>query len=517
MRAPPALGNPRRLLRVLDAVFGGTRRIAQIARQLDLEVRVVRLYLTHAAYLGLIVESPDPQLTGPGLEYTLFPRLRSDVLARLAANDPLLAAPPNVDALADRLAAGRISESPAFARRDARAILRLAEGARRARAVPEEAQLHLAFPGPIATAAHPAQGESGDDNLDLYTLVLRGLLDHGELSLATLRGLLDVEGAQNAGLGAYAALAVRRKDATRRGESLVITAGAIARAGLAESAVSIALSDIDFRQWLTTGVAAASETARCLRWGRRLFGSHPVSEALPRLLFGRRLDSFPLAGSAGPDLPLPTGSFIEAIGRGGVALAIPRCVAELAGGLPWVHAGWRGSVQAPAGARTPSSLDARTLVYGGLFAPGEAPPRNIPDLLSLRLRAVRNVPALALLVVAGQLHRKRQLRLRERGDELWLELAGREPIAFAELLATTARLHGWTLCLSPGRSPWPGAVQAAERLGLMVRVRDLITIDDVFAARLATDPEHHELHEQLSFLREAVESAVGRLRATHGA
>ena len=52
--APPALGNPRRLVRVVEALANGVRRPASIARLLDVETRVVRTYLAHAAWLGLV-------------------------------------------------------------------------------------------------------------------------------------------------------------------------------------------------------------------------------------------------------------------------------------------------------------------------------------------------------------------------------------------------------------------------------------------------------------------------------
>lgn len=514
MRAPPALGNPRRMLRVLEAVFGGVRRPASIARLLDVDVRVVRAYIAHATWIGLARDAPEPHLTGLGLEFVLASRLRADVMARAVAAHPVLSAGTEIEAIEIALLQAGISASAALARRDARAVRRLVEGAKRARADAPDAQLSFSFPGPLPDNPRGAGAESGEDSLDIYAWVLRGLLEHGELSLATLRGLLDAAGAENAGIGAYAALAVRRKDATRRGETLVVTAGAVQRFQLSESAVSIALSDPDFRVWLEGGSVAPGEQGRCQRWGRRLFGAKPVAEALSRLLFGRRLASFPLAGEAGQELPPPTGAFADAIANGPVAFALPRTVSTLDAGLSWVHTAWRGAVMAPAAARVPGVLDGRIVVYGGLFSPGEAVPRNIPDLLSLRLRAVRNIPALTLLAAAGDLHRHKLLRLRDKGDTVWVETPGRTPVTFDELLDIVAKSRGWVISRGPARSPWPTIVATAVKLGILVRSRDLVTIDETFFMRLGSDPEHHELHERLAAPRDALESALGKLRSS---
>ena len=512
MRAPPALGNPRRLLRVLECLFSGIRRPASVARFLDVDVRVVRAYLGQAAWIGLAREAPEPHLTALGLEFVMAPRQRADVMARVVADNTVLSRDADVDSIAKALLERGTSASPALARRDARAVKRLVAGAQHAKPNTAETQLSLVFPGPIAERGRGVGNEAADDSLDVYAMVLRGLLEHGELSLATLRGLLDEAGAADAGLGAYAALAVRRKDAMRRGESLVVTMGAIQRLQLAESAVSIALSDPDFRSWLEQVPVPPGESSRCHRWGRRLFGGQPVAEALPRLLFGRRLASFPMAGDAGEALPVPTGAFADAVALGPVALALPRTIAALDAGLAGVHQAWRGAVAAPNATHPPSLLDARVAVYGGLFAPGEAPPRNIPDLLTLRLRVVRNVPIITILTAAAELHRRKVLRLRERGTELWVELPGRDAVSMDDLLAAVARHRGWVVSRLPGRLPWQVAVNSAVKLGILNRCRNWVVLDETFFLRLASDPEHHELRDRLAATREAIEDSAARLR-----
>jgi hypothetical protein len=510
-RAPPALGNPRRLLRVLEAVAAGTRRSSQIAKLLDLELRVVRAYIAHAGWLGLLIVDPALQLTGTGLEYVYAGSRRAPWLAAAVRAHAVLGASPSLDVegVAAALLDAGVSPSEGLARRDARAILRLVEPARKLRPRPPAAeQLPLGF-GPPAGPRRPAfDPQVGDDSLDVYTFVLRALLEVGEMRLSALRGLLDEAGAAEAGLGAYVALALRRGDAERRGEALVVTPGALTRADLADSVVSVALSDPDFRAWLAAPDTTGPEGRRCARWGRRLFGEEPGAQAVPRLLFGRSLDSVPPAGAPGGSLPASKGAFLDQLGETGLALAFPASLARLAPGVSWVHQVWRALVQNPAGVRPPGPLDVPIAVHGGLLAPGEPPPRNIPDTLSLRLRAVRAVPAFALLVSAGLLHRRGRLRLRLHGDTLGVELPRRRTLAWSTVLHRVARARGWWLCPPSSQGAWRAHLETAAALGLVTRLAGaLYTVDEAFACRLASDPEHHELHDRLQPLVDLLEAA----------
>lgn len=510
-RAPPALGNPRRLLRLLEAIAAGTRRAPALARQLDLEGRVVRAYLGQAEWLGLVSSAPELHLTRIGLEYVFGGARRGLWLGAAVAAHPILGTTPapDLDTVAAALLDAGVSLSEALARRDARAVMRLLEGARKHRPrASAGVQLALSF-GPTAAPRRAAiEPQPGDDSLDLYAFVLRALLEAGELRLSTLRGLLDEVGAADAGLGAYVALAIRRGDADRRGESLVVTPGALERADLAESVVSVALSDPDFRAWLAAPDAPGSEARRCARWGRRLFGNEPAERVLPRLLFGRSLQTVPVAGRAGEPLPAGKGAFLDHLTERGLALAFPASLAQLAEGVAWVHQVWRSVVQNPAGVRPPGPLDTRVSVHGGLFAPGDPPPRNIPDTLSLRLRAVRAVPAFALLVAAGLLHRRRSLRLRLHGQTLLVELPRRREVPWSTCLDRLARQRGWHLCPPQGAGAWRSHVETAQSLGLMTTLASgLTTIDELFACRLGTDPEHHEMHDRLQPLVDMLEAA----------
>jgi hypothetical protein len=510
-RAPPALGNPRRLLRILDAIASGTRRTSALARRLDLESRVVRAYVAQAQWLGLLHPASDLHLTRLGLEFVFAGTRRGQWLGAAVAAHPVLgrSPAPDLETVAAALLDANVSLSEALARRDARAVQRLCETVRKQkpRAATGE-QMALAFGPPPVPRRPVLEPQPGDDSLDLYAVVLRALLENGELRLSTLRGLLDEAGAADASLGGYVSLAVRRGDAERRGEALVVTVGALERADLAESVVSVALSDRDFRAWLERPDTTGAEVRRCARWGRRLFGEEPPDRALTRLLFGRSLQSVPLAGEAGPPLQPGRGAFLDHVGERDLALAFPAHLSQLAEGVGWVHQVWRAVVQNPAGVRPPGPLDARLSVHGGCFAPGDPPPRNIPDMLSLRLRAVRAVPAFALLVAAGLLHRRRVLRLRLHGTALLVELPRRRELPWPALLGRLARQRGWHLCPPQGHGVWRAHVETAQSLGLVTMLHSgVTTVDDLFACRLSADPEHHEMHERLQPLVDMLEAA----------
>ena len=496
---------------MLDNVAAGVRRPASIARVLDLDVRVVRAYLAHAAWLGLLRDAAEPQLTPAGLTLVYAgPRRTSALGAALAAHPVLGQNPlPDADAVAAALLDAGVSPSESAAKRDARAVLRLAEPARRLKPhAPPAEQMRLRFVGAIEARPMLYDPEPGDDSLDVYAIVLRGLLEHGELRLNTLRGLMDSCGAQNAGLGSYVALAVRRADAERRGDHLVVTPGGVARADLADSVVSIALSDPDFRAWLAELPGAPSEARRCARWARRLFGTEPAVTALPRLLFGRSIHTVPAAGEAGGSLPITRGAFLDVLGEPGLVLAFPEPLTQLSGGIAWVHRQWRSVVQNPAGVRAPSPLDTRLGVHAGLLSPGETPPRNIPDALSLRLRAVRAVPAFALLVAAGMLHRRKVIDICLRGNAVIVVAPGRRECPWGVVLARVARARGWTLCPAVAPPRWRELLHTAADLGLMVRLpREAWTLDETLAWRLGHDAEHHELHDRLLPLCDVLEAA----------
>ncbi|GDX79341.1 hypothetical protein LBMAG42_11520 [Deltaproteobacteria bacterium] len=507
--APPVLGNPRRLLRVLESVAGGVRRPASIARVLDIEGRVIRSYLTHAEWLGLVKNAAEPHLTRAGLDFVYAGNRRAIALAVAVRAHPVLGAGPTVERVAEVLVDDGLAASIGGGRRDARAIFRLIEPARKLRPkLVSTEQLHLGFAGPIGARRSQIEPNPGDDSLDVYALVLRSLLENGELRLNTLRGVLDDAGAGGAGLGGYVALAVRRGDAERRGDVLVVTPGALARADLAESVVSVGLSDPDFRAWLDAPDRPGPEARRCARWARRLFGSESPERALPRLLFGRSMGTVPAAGEAGGSLPTYKGAFLDVLMEPGLALAFPGSLERLGGGIAWVHSQWRAVVQNPAAVRIPGSLDARVCVHAGLLPPGEPPPRNIPDLLTLRLRAARSVPAFALLTAAGILHRRKALRLRQRGDSLFVERPGRPELPWNALVGRLARARGWHLCPVDSAGRWRRLLETAEGLGLVARIPgEAWTIDETLFWRLGTDPEHHELHDRLGPLADLLEAA----------
>ncbi|MFZ5477498.1 MAG: hypothetical protein ACOZNI_12050, partial [Myxococcota bacterium] len=278
--------NPRQLTRVLEQVAAGTRRPKAIATALGMEQRLVAAYLAVGQWLGLLTLDGEPALTRDGLAFVYAGKGRPQAWAGVLRAHPFLVrlGPdlPGVDAIAEALTREDPSLSARAARRRAAGLRRLAEPAFKVRARPAEpAQATLGFASDPRGRREPVDLRAGaDDNPDVYARVLRALLDHGELSTAQLRGVLDAAGAESVGIGGYVAMALRRADAARVGETLVVTRGAVQRRDLAESTLCVALSDPEFRKALAAGTGFRA-------WRARLFGAEAPEVALPRLLFGR--------------------------------------------------------------------------------------------------------------------------------------------------------------------------------------------------------------------------------------
>jgi hypothetical protein len=134
--------------------------------------------------------------------------------------------------------------------------------------------------------------------------------------------------------------------------------------------------------------------------------------------------------------------------------------------------------------------------------------------VSLRHRAVRTVPAFALLVAAGVLERRRVLRLALRRDTVRLDTAGRAPRGFEAVVEALGVACGWVCVRGPDGARWAELATAAAGLGLLTLVGDRVTLDEAFFHRLQLDPEHRELWEDLqplvaSFSDAALPPSVG--------
>lgn len=503
---PPT--DPRLLTRVLEGVATGVRRPRALAERLEVEGRRVQAAVDAAHWLGLLDDPHELVLTADGLAFAYAGRERGAVWSNIVRRHPVLgplvpeAGPLESERLYAWVARAEPGLSAAQVRRVARGVRRLVQPALRARRPqPPPRQLALEFRSSLVPARRRVDLRAGpDESPDVYLRVLVTLLDHGELTLPQLRAVLDAEGGESCALGGYVAMALRRGDALRVGDALVVTRGAVNRGALAESPVTVALSDPDFRAHL--GVALDGrpvEDTRFAPWMRRLFRGGDALADLPRLLFGRPLASVAVAGD--PEAPIAPSSrpFLEVATRRGLAVAVPSALVGLRAGLAAVNRTLRAIATEPSGARLPTALDPRRLVHGGLLAPGEPPPRGIPDTLSLRLRAITNVPAFALLAALGLLERRRALSWRARPARVTV---GRGVVEVGPLLRRLARSRDWVWVEGPASLGWEAAVELAVDLGVLVEVGGRLTLDEVLFHRLQEDLEHRAAWDALQPLAE---------------
>lgn len=500
----PVSGDLRLLTLLLQRIYAGVRRARPLAEALDVEVRVVEAALETGEWLGVLTWDGDILLTPRGVRIAATRRRRA-LWAEVVLEHPFFKAAWPVDP--ERLLRATRAEEPSAprARRQAQALWRISRPARVTPPAPPR-QIALEFPAQPLPPRPMLDLRAGlDDNPDVYTMLLRALLDHGEIAPAQLRALLDRAGGERCGIGGYLAMAVRRGDARRLGDVLIVTPGAIQRRDLAESPVTVALSDPDLRVQLLAHLADQQPIAPRFRpWLQRLFGGATVGAGLTRVLFERPLASVPVAGDAGPEIDPEPVSFLFGHERRHLAIALPSSLRQLTGGLSGLNRTLRA--QATNAAAVPTPVDRKLVVHGGLIRPGEAPPRAIADGVSLRYRAVQNAPAMALLAALGLLERRGRVRVRALGADLAVEAAGR-PVSFALLVQTLAHQRGWFHL--GGGLDWAELAELADTLGVLTRVDARITLDEAFFHRLQADPEHRAIYEALQPL---AESLVARLR-----
>jgi hypothetical protein len=520
MSFPSALAErPRVLARVLEQVAAGNRRTRGLAEALDLEPRTVGAYLDAGAWLGLLDLDHEPGLTRAGLTWAYAGRARARTWAGIVRAHPFARriAPDGQAPTVDSIARALQEESPDLpaseTRKRAVALRRLVGSAWTIRLPAPAQDRQLALPLPAAPpAARRVDTRAGtEDSPDVYAVVLRAMLDTGELSAHHIRGLLDAAGGTQCGIGGPMAMAVRRGDAARHGDVLVLTDGALLRRELAESSISIALSDPDFRAHLSALRAGRpGDTRRFGPWMRRVFGDQLPETVLPALLFGRTLDNLPVAGDPGAGLVEAHGPFLSQLGTRGIALAFPSSLSGLSGGVGWVNATLRQHAQQGPTARLPSCLDRARVVHGGLLHPGEAPPRSVADMVALRARAIRNVPAFAMLCAVGVLDRRGLLTLHRTASDLAIAAAGR-PMRMDALLRMLAHARDWALVQPAGGADWGMLADVAVSLGLLARpAEDRLTLDETLFRRMQTDPEHRELWEELTPLVDLLDARIAR-------
>lgn len=529
----PNANNVRLLARLLELVAQGVREPRTLAEVLDCEVRTVHYYTQAGDWLNLLEtdeRTHRPFLTRLGLEYVYAGRHRPRVYSRAVWGTDFVSGLmqgrrtlPHNDAIAAYIQQVVPDMAASTARRRASAVRGLLEPAMR-------------FPAPEAKAAHQLSLELGlgtpprpteppldlsvglEGSPDVYRVVLRALLDFGELSLWHVRALLDAAGGEDCPVAPYVELAVDRGDAWRVGDRIVVSFGAVWRRDLADTVAGVALSDPGYRAYLDVlretaagDPGAAMDYARLQEryaaWDRRIFGKEVEPSALAadldRVLLGRPIDAFPLAGDAGPEPSPVTGPFLRVVEQEGLAIALPPTLASLTEGV-------RGANEALEAARSgsgraPDHLDRRELVHGGLFHPGEVRGRAIADRVTLRHRALSHVPHLAMVAALLIAHRKRRGALQVRVSDTRLELTlGRRKLGEALfLLDEFGSMQGWLVARRP-RAGLTGAslVAGLEALGVACRFEDLVVLDEDFFVRLQSDAEDREIYEGLLPLSE---------------
>jgi len=526
----PNANNVQLLTRLLELVAQGVRDARSLSELLDCDVRTVHYYTQAGEWLGLLEPGEDARLSGLGLDFVYAGDERPEVYARAAWSNAFVrelmqgrgAELPETDDIAWFIRQLRPDMADTTSYRRATAVHSLLAPAmrhRRRALKASQTQLGLPFaaPRPIEPAAAPAavlRGDSGDIP-EVYRLVLGALLDHGELAPGHVRALLDRAGAREFPVGDCFQLAVRRGDAHRVGDCLVVSRGAVARAQLTETAVGVALSDPGYRSYLdllrqaAAGDLAATRQFKALQpryagWDQRVFGGSAdparLADDLDRILMGRSVDTFPLAGDPGAS-PLPGRTpFLDALDQDGLVLVLSPALRLLLGGVTAVNRLLEASRREKNAVRLPHLAELRQVVHGGLLHPGEPMPRAIPDTVSLRLRVLAQVPHLALLTGLLVLHRQSGPRIEvvqgDGGLRVWA--LGEDLGELLALLDGFATDQGWAVARRVRGGPRADDLaQVLLSLGVAVKVRDRLLLEEGFFARLRAEPEDRELQQRL--------------------
>ena len=381
-------------------------------------------------------------------------------------------------------------------------------------------------PAPPPAAPNLASVGTREFSPDAYRYLLSSLLDHGELKLHHVRGLLDRAGAASAPIGGYIAMAIQRGDARRVERSILVTRAATQRVELVDSATSIMLSDPSYRAYLDDCLQAAVDPHSALRrdrmerrfrsWNQRLLG-HPVDPStldadLESVLLDRPLSAFPVAlpgarlGSTEP------GCFLDRWMESELLVACPPTLAQLQGGVAAVNRLLRGYRSNPDAARTPTLVDPHHGVHGGLIYPGEAVPRAVPDTRSLRTRVLENAPYVSLCAALLLTHRRHPHQLVvHRHQGRWVVRFGSRSLGpVLELFDDFGRSLGWSVVRRlSGGLPDAALFDTLEAVGIASTFGKQAVLSEKFFAQLRSAPEESELHGRMAPLVSALEDWLG--------
>ena len=526
----PNANSPELLIRLIDAVARGIRTPRGLQENLGVELANVQGYIEAGEWLGFLEAQGDVWLTPLGLEFAFAGKKQPIVYARAVWRVPFVRTLmdgaanelPATERFIHQLAIVYPNRSESELLQHAKALRNLiAPGVLRAppkaQAKPNQLELPLAH-GP-ETVTHMDLSGLDDREFDpeVYRYFLTQLLDYGELNLGHIRALLDAALAQNTSIGGLIAMTKSRGDANQIDDRIVLTTGAVERMKVVRSVESIILSDPDYRQYLNhlledsglTGQGLGSLTQRHKSWHRRIFGAHTKPAALrhqlQQVLLDRSLDSFPIAGESGVIPTVVQRSFLEIWNQPDLMLCCPPSLKLLMGGLDAVNRRLRAARGGSSSVGIPDLSECPIHIHGGLMHPGERLPKNVPDTLSLRLRALMNAPYLTLVaaILLGQ-------RLMPEGPALetvsgrWMVRYGNRNVGpLLAVIDTFARSRQWVPCR---RAPSPvtaqDLIQILESLGVTTSLSRGTVLSEKFFASMRTDVEEMEVHRQLRPLAE---------------
>ena len=369
-----------------------------------------------------------------------------------------------------------------------------------------------------------------DESPDVYRVVLRALLDHGELGTGHLRAVLDTSGAKDCGIGSYIEMAVRRGDARRVDDRLVVTWGAAWRRDVADTVVGVALSDPRYRAYLSClRKAAAGDPKEAIRysalrarysgWDRRVFGESirpaQLSQDLDRILLGRPIEAFPLAEDPGDPPPLLEGAFLDLLQGDSLVITFPPSLQLLLQGVKHINAQLERSNRTKNGVRLPEATDHRVLVHGGLFPPGLPLPKTVADTVTLRLLAVTNIPFVAMATALLLLDRRGNLPISIHRNASGPVVKHQNQVlgTLSDILESMAEGKGWLVSRQTRAEPNALLGDLLVGLGIGDRLAQRLVLDETFFVRLKEEPEDQEVASKLVFLEDLLQRHIEEMVA----
>ena len=155
-------------------------------------------------------------------------------------------------------------------------------------------------------------------------------------------------------------------------------------------------------------------------------------------------------------------------------------------------------------------------VHGGLFSPGEALPRSVPDLRSLQARAVRHAPYVSMTVALLLAHRTRPDRLQVMQRQGQWSVVSAEGVVgdLLWVLDTCASSIGWLASRRlQGGLAADAFLVSLQCIGLVTIVEGLAVLDDAFFQRLREGEEEQEELSGLQPLAHLLERHVSQMEA----